>query len=64
MLIREHAAVVKAMLQGRHVVESILLFFFKTIVMANVFFIIVLLHLLAGFGWVLYKIGFQNKPKD
>lgn len=36
----------------------------KSIVMANVFFIIVLLHLLAGFGWVLYKIGFQNKPKD
>jgi hypothetical protein len=32
--------------------------------MAAFFFIIVLLHLTAGFGWVLYKIAFQkNEPK-
>ncbi len=32
--------------------------------MAAFFFTIVLLHLVAGFGWVLYKIAFQkNEPK-
>jgi hypothetical protein len=29
--------------------------------MAAFFFIIVLLHLLLGFGWVLYKISFSKK---
>ncbi len=29
--------------------------------MANIFFAIVLLHLLAGFGWALYKISGKNE---
>lgn len=29
--------------------------------MAAFFFTIVMLHLVAGFGWVLYKIAFQKK---
>jgi hypothetical protein len=29
--------------------------------MAKIFFAIVLLHLVAGFGWLIYKLGFSRK---
>lgn len=31
--------------------------------METIFFAIVMLHLLIGFGWALYKIGFSKKDK-
>ncbi|GEM_PF-807005 len=32
--------------------------------LANILFIVVMLHLLVGFGWVIYKLEFQkNKEK-
>lgn len=31
--------------------------------MATFFFIIVLLHLAVGFGWLIYKMEFQKKEK-
>jgi len=32
--------------------------------LANILFIIVMLHLAVGFGWVIYKLEFEkNKPK-
>jgi hypothetical protein len=34
--------------------------------LANILFIIVMLHLAAGFGWVIYKLEFEkdDKKKD
>jgi hypothetical protein len=33
-------------------------------VMATVFFVVVMLHLLAGFGYALYRLGGSGKPGD
>ena len=32
--------------------------------LANILFIIVMLHLAVGFGWVLYKLEFSGKKKE
>ncbi len=32
--------------------------------LANILFIVVMLHLAVGFGWVLYKLEFQKKDKN
>jgi len=32
--------------------------------LANILFIIVMLHLAVGFGWVIYKLEFSGKKKD
>ncbi len=31
--------------------------------LANILFIVVMLHLAVGFGWVLYKLEFSSKKK-
>ncbi len=31
--------------------------------LANILFIIVMLHLAVGFGWVIYKLEFSNRKK-
>ena len=32
--------------------------------LANILFIVVMLHLAVGFGWVLYKLEFSGKKKE
>ncbi len=32
--------------------------------LANILFIIVMLHLAAGFGYIFYKLEYQGKKKD
>jgi len=32
--------------------------------LANILFIIVMLHLAVGFGWVIYKLEFSGKKKE
>lgn len=36
----------------------------NNIVMATVFFIVVMLHLLAGFGYLAYQLTSSDAPKD